>query len=179
MPKQSLVYFNDILGVSGHANSIKSDVIIRAVHTFYSIYQPVAWLNTDTQLDRANPEGELDLSDLQVFYGYNTDIFSRWLIKKSDEEAADIRKLRLQKHTQIRCRFGRSERREDSGTWKWEEFFDHTICMSLFEEYRDAVATLDESNIGFDELAKKFLLGCKYRSGTGRADTNAADNQKI
>ncbi|MDL2319670.1 hypothetical protein LJC45_00860 [Alistipes sp. OttesenSCG-928-B03] len=64
-------------------------------------------------------------------------------------------------------------------TWEWEEFFDHTICMSLFEEYRDAVATLDESNIGFDELAKMFLLGCKYGSGKEQADTDAADNHKI
>lgn len=62
-------------------------------------------------------------------------------------------------------------------TWQWEEDFDHTICMSLFEEYRDAVATLEESNIGFDALAKMFLLGCKYGSSVRQAEADAADNK--
>jgi len=46
--------------------------------------------------------------------------------------------------------------------WEWAGLYDHEACMTMFVQYRETLAALDTSNIGVEDLARMFLLGCKY-----------------
>ncbi len=46
--------------------------------------------------------------------------------------------------------------------WEWLDLFDHEMCMTLFVQYREAVAELGEIPITLEDLARMFLAGCKY-----------------
>ena len=57
--------------------------------------------------------------------------------------------------------------------WEWIEMFDHEMCMSLFVQYREALAEFGDSPIDQEHLARMFLVGCKY----GRAYEQATPQE--
>ena len=63
-------------------------------------------------------------------------------------------------------------------TLMWEEDFDHTVCMSCFQVYGEAIDCFGEAEVGYDELARMFLLGCRYGVKAAKAGRDISDLEK-